>query len=282
MRRAGLLLAALLAQPAAAGTVEHCRALWIGHAGALALAGLGARPPEAIAVEDGRCVARDLAGDPFGDGRGLAYPRAVWSGGAAGEGGAAFTLDLEVVPAGQGALPGRPAGLRDRARLALALAEDAAAGVLAVRAEIAFEGRNGVTVALSAPGLSAAGTAPLAARLAGAELGAIAAELRGDGRLAERWAALFPPLERPGPADRARAAAVLRAVPAAAMDAASREAALALIDDWPDLRGRARIELEAPGGFRPAMLAGAGIAPDPARWLAAALTGARLRIAYGP
>jgi DNA-binding transcriptional LysR family regulator len=53
------------------------------------------------------------------------------------------------------------------------------------------------------------------------------------------------------------------------------------MDDWPNLRGRARIRIDAPEGLRPLALAGMGIAPDPGRWLGAALAGARLEVRYG-
>jgi hypothetical protein len=280
LRHAALLL--LLAAPAAGQTVEHCRALWVGHAGAMALAGLGERPPAEVGVEGGWCVARGLAADPFGDGRGVLYPRVAWAAGQAADGGASFAVELEAVPAGISPLPGRSASFRDRAALSLALGEDAAAGMLSVRFGIAFEGMNGLSAELRAPGLTAAGVVPLPVRLATAELRSFSAGIESDGRLAERWAALFPPLEPPGAADRAQAAAVIRGLPAGAMDAASREAALALMNDWPDLRGRASIELDAPEGFRPFALAGLGVAPDPARWLGATLAGASLRVAYRP
>jgi hypothetical protein len=270
---------ALPAAPGAALGVEDCRAIWVGHAGAMALAGLGERPPERIEVEGGACVARDLTADPFGAGRPLSYPRAVWTLGTADGGGAAFSLMLDVAPGG-GAMPGHAATLRDRAELALSLTEEAAAGALVVALSIGFEGRNAVSAEVRALGLTAAGTAPLVARLASADIRGAAAQAVSDGQLAARWAALFPPPRAPGAADRAQAAALLSALPAATMSPAARDAALRILADWPDLRGRADLSLAAPQGLRPLALA-ALAAADPSR-IAPALAGATLDARYGP
>jgi hypothetical protein len=267
------------ALPAAALEVADCRAIWVGHAGAMALAGLGERPPERIAVENGACVARDLSADPFGTGQPVSYPRAVWTLGRAEGGGAAFSLALDFAPAGTG-MPGRAATLRDRAEVALSLTEDAAAGALVVALSIGFEGRNMVSAEVRALGLTAAGTAPLLARLAGADIRSAVAQAVSDGQLAQRWAALFPPPRAAGAADRARVADLLSALPAATMTPAAREAVLRIADDWPDLRGRADIALAAPQGLRPLALA-ALAATDPRR-VAPALAGATVQAHYGP
>ena len=282
------LLASALALPAAATaapSVEDCRAIWVGHAGAMSLAGLGERPPERIEVEGAACVARDLSADPFGAGQPVSYPRAVWTLGTAEGGGAAFSLMLDVAPGGS-AMPGHAATLRDRAELALSLTEEAGeageatAGSLVVALSIGFEGRNAVSAEVRALGLTAAGTAPLLARLASADIRGAAAQAVSDGQLSTRWAALFPPPRAPGAADRAQVAAFLSALPGETMTPAARDATLRILADWPDLRGRADLSLAAPQGLRPLALA-ALAAADPSR-IASVLAGATVEARYGP
>lgn len=215
------------------------------------------RTPGNISVENGWCVATDVAAArPSRRAPELNFRRLAWrgetTGGAFPEN---FGLQAQIEPgssSNRSSLPGRSAATRNGIQFSAQINSNTGAKTLDISEfKLDFPGQNSMNLRLQLGNINLSSKSSMQLSMMNVSANLLRLELNSDGQLKEQFEQMFGPVDDIRSNDRQKANEAIAAMPDNFMSSQSKSSATRLLAALPDMRGNAVLELTSDGSLSP-------------------------------